>query len=293
MSTQAEHPCSVCDRKTKTTCGGCRTVYFCDRSCQAAIWSTHKWLCKNSPDIFTFPALTTDEAATLKQLVGGSDPVVKTAMKRIKLSERDGWQSGKYETFIDDLARDDCPVPEPRRSLRLLELHFLLRDLQTRSVSPSVTPTPWTDVAYTHWISFDSIQMMNHTPQLRRPGANPLVLLNQPFRQLLIYFTLAHRRRAKQSLPKLQNGSDLVEFALDRLENSGTAGFEQYAGLLGINGMSIAMADDDGSPMPYETPAVNAFGAGGGAMNGQMMALMRELGLDGGGLGGSGGFAGL
>ncbi|CDR42499.1 RHTO0S07e00122g1_1 [Rhodotorula toruloides] len=95
MSTQAEHPCSVCDRKTKTTCGGCRVVYFCDRSCQAAIWSTHKWLCKNSPDMFTFPALTTDEAATLKQLVGDSNPIVKTAMKRIKLRERDGWQSGK------------------------------------------------------------------------------------------------------------------------------------------------------------------------------------------------------
>ncbi|PRQ71218.1 hypothetical protein AAT19DRAFT_10076 [Rhodotorula toruloides] len=112
MSTQAEHPCSVCDRKTKTTCGGCRTVYFCDRSCQAAIWSTHKWLCKNSPDIFTFPALTTDEAATLKQLVGGSDPVVKTAMKRIKLSERDGWQSGKYEVQrgLSQLSPHQTPI---------------------------------------------------------------------------------------------------------------------------------------------------------------------------------------
>lgn len=136
--------------------------------------------------------------------------------------------------------------------------------------------------------------MMNHTPQLRRPGANPLVLLNQPFRQLLIYFPLTHRRRAKQSLPKLQNGSDVVEFALDRVENSGTAGFAQYAGLLGINGMSITLGDDDGSPMPYETPAVNALGGGGlgglgGPMNDQMMALMRELGLGGGG----GAFGGL
>lgn len=47
--------------------------------------------------MFTFPALTTDEAATLKQLVGDSNPIVKTAMKRIKLRERDGWQSGKYD----------------------------------------------------------------------------------------------------------------------------------------------------------------------------------------------------
>lgn len=120
MTSKSEQPCAVCGRQTKSTCGGCRSVYFCSRDCQAAvrrkasfdlawpnaetdmfcprqIWSAHKWLCKNSPGTFTFPPLTTDEAATLKELVGRSDAVIATAMKRVKLGERDGWRSGKYE----------------------------------------------------------------------------------------------------------------------------------------------------------------------------------------------------
>lgn len=65
--------------------------------CSRQIWSTHKWLCKNSLETFTFPPLTQDEAATLKELNGRSDAVIKTAMKRVKLGERDNWRSGKYE----------------------------------------------------------------------------------------------------------------------------------------------------------------------------------------------------
>ncbi|BGP29769.1 hypothetical protein JCM10296v2_001515 [Rhodotorula toruloides] len=196
-------------------------------------------------------------------------------MKRVKLSERDGWQSGKYETFIDDLARDDCPVPEPRRSLGLLELHFLLRD----------PPNPL-GLALHHPDALDRRRL--HTlDQLRQhPDDGPLASApatrREPARPpqpaLLTYFTLAHRRSAREPLP--ETWSDLVDRAHTQVEQSGMGDFEQYTELLGINAMSLTMCNNDGSPMPYETSAVNALGTAGGMMCGQMTELMRELGID-------------
>lgn len=164
------------------------------------------------------------------------------------------------QNVINQVTLADCPIREPRRSLVLYELHQFLRAVRSRDLAPVPGPTPWTDTAYAYWVAWDSMLLGSALQPLFRGGVNPLVATNSSFRQLLVYFTLAHRKRAGKALPLLADGSDILALAVERIKTSPPGEHARIGPVLATKAAAETRADDTGKREVYVSP-MDAIGS--------------------------------
>ncbi|BGP13654.1 hypothetical protein JCM10213_001333 [Rhodosporidiobolus nylandii] len=141
-SAAASHNCAVCTKPATTRCSQCQASWYCGAECQALVWSSHAWLCKQPrQDRFLYPPLTSAEvklyrkAKLQKPRWWWGDTQDQDLGRLVK---KMGWWEGSEEDLITALsAKKDCPIPEPARSAALCVVHWAILMDRAKTSNPA------------------------------------------------------------------------------------------------------------------------------------------------------------
>ncbi|GAA5898090.1 hypothetical protein JCM5296_001989 [Sporobolomyces johnsonii] len=224
MASQPLHDCAICENKTTKRCGGCRLVYFCSRECQKLLWPTHKVQCGRDPTRFHLPALQEDEAHALSQInhlqfhKNFSTPDMGTPMEYLEMK---GLYSGTWPASLELanvlLLDQNCPIPEPKRSLILITLrHHLGAHISYIGPFRSVVLSAYRLFSM-HYFDITTTPLVESNPSIF--GTDPFTSALLPwFRQSLVLNTLMAYTITFESIP-LKITRQLVLKHLDKLGN--------------------------------------------------------------------------
>ncbi|BGO90462.1 hypothetical protein NBRC10512_004732 [Rhodotorula toruloides] len=147
--------CSVCESTSIQACSGCRTAVarFCDEKCQKTYFCRLARVTPNPPP-FSFPPLTTEEAAFfLPRSTDLQVPYTRSWRTEethswIDLFVENGWWphdgADAMSMCLAELQKPPltCAIPEPGRSLALMELKGLYG--VHHSMLATFAASPWT-----------------------------------------------------------------------------------------------------------------------------------------------------
>ncbi|BGO96942.1 hypothetical protein JCM10021v2_000578 [Rhodotorula toruloides] len=146
--------CFVCDSTAIQACSGCRQAQFCSEKCQRTIWPTHKYFCRlarkePNPPSFSFPPLTPEEAAFFLpkppdyHVPYTRDWRTEEALPWLGVFVNNGWWTTENDGNMAKLQKpmSTCSIPEPARSLALMELNGLYA--VHHNAHATFTGAPW------------------------------------------------------------------------------------------------------------------------------------------------------